>query len=235
MKTGKLYLIPTIIGETDLNKVIPAYNIEIINNIDEFIVEKEKTARRFLKKIGINKPLDSLVFHLLNKNTKFNEITSYLDVADIGKNIAILSEAGSPCIADPGSEIVKMAHKKNIQVIPLIGPSSILLSLMASGFNGQNFTFHGYLPIEKKARINKINQLEKNAYRQDQTQIFIEAPYRNKQLLEAILRVCSKETLLCIACNLTQTDEYIASKTISEWKRQIPDIHKKTTVFLIYK
>jgi 16S rRNA (cytidine1402-2'-O)-methyltransferase len=152
-----------------------------------------------------------------------------------GKNIGLLSEAGTPCIADPGSDIVKIAHEKNIKIIPLIGPSSIILSLMASGFNGQNFAFHGYLPIENNARSKKIKELEKTLFREDQTQIFIETPYRNMKLLNSILENCSNKTNLCIASDITLDSEFIISKSIYNWKKNIPEINKKPTIFLLYK
>ncbi len=235
LNKGKLYLIPTTLGEGDFKKVIPSYNIEIIKTIDEFIVEEIKTARRFLKKIGFYLNFNDITFHILNEHTDKIDISSYLDSISLGKDIGLMSEAGTPCVADPGAEIVKIAHKKNIKIVPLIGPSSILLSIMASGFNGQNFAFVGYLPIKILERKRKIRELEKLVYQKNQTQIFIEAPYRNNQLLETILKTCYDETLLCIACNLTLADEFISTKTIKQWRKQSPDIHKKTTIFLLYK
>ncbi len=235
MQKGKLYLIPSTIGDTEVNKVLPSFNIEIINKIETFIVEELRTARRFLKKSGILKPIDDLTFYILNEHTKSDEIYNYLEVIDKGYNIGLLSEAGVPCIADPGADIVRIAQQKNIEIIPLVGPSSILLSLMASGFNGQNFSFLGYLPIDKKLRFDKIREIERNVYQNNQTQIFIEAPYRNNQLLEALLSSCRNETLLCVACDLTLSGEYIKTRSIADWKKQKFDFHKKATVFLIYK
>jgi 16S rRNA (cytidine1402-2'-O)-methyltransferase len=231
---GKLYLIPSSLGNSRLNSIIPEYNSIIINRLDEFIVENIRTARRFLKKTGFKKSFDNITFHILNKHSDQTEILSYLNSTDKGKDIGLLSEAGTPCIADPGAEIVRMAHQKNIRVIPLVGPSSIFLALMASGFNGQNFVFHGYLPIKKYLKINKIKTLEKDAQQKDQAQIFIETPYRNKQLLDSIIETCNKETLLCIACNITLENEFIITKTIAEWSKNLPDIHKRPTVFLLY-
>jgi len=231
---GKLYLIPSSLGNNKLNNIIPEYNSIIINRLDEFIVENIRTARRFLKKTGFKKSFDNITFHILNKHSDQTEILSYLNSTDKGKDIGLLSEAGTPCIADPGADIVKMAHQKNIRIIPLVGPSSIYLALMASGFNGQNFVFHGYLPIKKYLKINKIKTLEKDAKQKDQTQIFIETPYRNKQLLDSIIETCNKETLLCIACNITLENEFIITKTIAEWSKKPPDIHKRPTVFLLY-
>lgn len=235
MQKGKLYLIPSTIGESSVNKVIPSYNVEIINKIDTFIVEEVRTARRFLKKAGILKPIDDLTFLILNEHTKFEEILNYLEVIDNGNNIGLLSEAGVPCIADPGADIVKIAQEKNIDVVPLVGPSSILMSLMASGFNGQNFAFLGYLPIDKKMRSDKIREIERNIYQNDQTQLFIEAPYRNNQLIEALMSTCRNDTMLCIACDVSLDKEFIKTKSITNWKKTKFDFHKRATVFLLYK
>ena len=231
---GKLYLIPSSLGNSKLNSIIPEYNSKIINRLDEFIVENIRTARRFLKKTGFKKSFDNITFYILDKHSDQTEILSYLNSIDKGKDIGLLSEAGTPCIADPGAEIVRMAHQKNIRVIPLVGPSSIFLALMASGFNGQNFVFHGYLPVKKYLKINKIKTLEKDAQQKNQTQIFIETPYRNKQLLDSIIETCNKETLLCIACDITLKNEFITTKTIAEWSKNLPEIHKRPTVFLLY-
>lgn len=235
MKKGKLYLIPSTIGDTKIDRVIPSYNSEIINNIDYYIVEELKTARRYLKKAGIIKPIDELTFYILNEHTKAENIINYLEMIDKGKNIGLLSEAGVPCIADPGADIVRIAQEKNIEIIPLTGPSSIILSLMASGFNGQNFAFLGYLPIDKKLRSDKLKEIEKNIYQNNQTQIFIEAPYRNNQLIEAILNSCRNDSFLCIASEITSENEFIKTKSIAEWKKTKYDFHKKNTVFLLYK
>ena len=236
IEKGKLYLIPTTLGDTsETADVMPTSVNQIINTIDEYIVENEKSARHYLKKMGIKKPLQEIILHPLNQHTKANEIESYLNSIVQGKNIGILSEAGCPAIADPGSEVVKIAQRKNIQVIPLVGPSSILLALMASGFNGQSFTFNGYLPKERSERITKIKDLERIAQRKNQTQIFIETPYRNMHLLEDIVASCEGTTLLCIACDITLPTEYIKTKSINEWKKQLPDINKKPAIFLIYK
>jgi 16S rRNA (cytidine1402-2'-O)-methyltransferase len=233
--TGILYIIPTNLGCSDINKISPPFNIKIINTLNEFIVEKIRTARRYFKSIGYTKSLDNIIFHTINKYTVHNELTGFLNSAINGKNIGLLSEAGCPCIADPGADIVKIAQQKNIKVIPLTGPNSILLGLMASGFNGQNFAFSGYLPINKEERTKKIKQIEKKIYNNNQTQIFIETPYRNVSLFEDILKTCENKTLLCIATNITLKDESIITKPICEWKKSLPDIHKKATVFLLYK
>lgn len=235
MQKGKLYLIPSFLSDSSQSKVFPEWNAEIIYSLDEFIVEEIKTARRFLRKIGYKNPFDEVEFHILNEHTDITKIHSYLNCINTGNSIGLLSEAGTPCIADPGAEIVKIAHIANIQVIPLIGPSSIMLALMASGFNGQNFIFHGYLPIDKKERIKKLKKLEHNAFKLNQTQIFIETPYRNNQMFRSIIDNCSAETFLCVACNITSGDEDISTKTIREWRKSVPDLHKKPVVFLIYQ
>ncbi len=234
-KIGNLYLIPSSIGSQETRKILPEYNILIMNQLDEFIVENERTTRRFLKSVGYTQSLDKLKLHILDKHTDFAEYPSFLNSVLEGKNVGLLSEAGVPCVADPGASIVKMAHQKNIKVIPLTGPSSIILSLMASGFNGQNFVFHGYLPIENYARAKKIKEIEKTIFREDQTQIFIETPYRNMKILNSLLENCSNKTLLCIACDITLDSEYIESKSIYKWKENAPEINKRPTVFLLYK
>jgi len=234
-ESGTLFLIPSIISENTSEKVLPSYLIAVINDLDEFIVEDERTARRFLKVAGYLKPLDSLILHQLNKHTDATELPSFINSLLQGKNVGLLSEAGCPCVADPGSAIVKIAHEHQIVVKPLVGPSSIMLALMASGLNGQSFVFHGYLPIEKNARIKKIKELENKAGRENQTQIFMEAPFRNMQLLNDILHSCNSGTSLCIACDITGSSEFIQTKSISEWKKKIPELHKKTVIFLLYK
>jgi 16S rRNA (cytidine1402-2'-O)-methyltransferase len=232
---GTLYLIPTTLGDTaETADVIPVKVNTIINQIDEYIVENEKSARHYLKKVGIKKPLQEILLHPLNQHTAPQEISGYLKSIAEGKNIGIISEAGCPGVADPGAEVVAIAHTRNIKVVPLVGPSSILLSLMASGFNGQCFTFHGYLPKERPDRIKKLKELEKAAQKQ-QTQLFIETPYRNMHLLEDILGTCDGTTKLCIACDITLPTEFIKTKRIAEWKKQLPDINKKPTIFLICK
>src|SRR3954464_2020660 len=199
---GILYLIPTTLGDTaETADVIPVKITSIINQIDEYIVENEKSARHYLKKVGIQKPLQEVILHPLNQHTPLQEISGYLKAIEEGKNIGVISEAGCPGVADPGAEVVAIAHERNIKVIPLVGPSSILLSLMASGFNGQSFTFHGYLPIDKLQRANKIKELEALSERHNQTQLFIETPFRNNPMLEEILKSCNPQTRLCIACN----------------------------------
>ena len=233
---GKLYLIPTTLGDTsETTDVIPLKVNQIINTIDEYIVENEKSARHYLKKIGIKKALQEIILHPLNTRTEAYEISSFMKSLYEGKDIGIISEAGCPGIADPGAEVVKLAHANNIDVIPLVGPSSILLALMASGFNGQNFAFNGYLPKERPDRIKKIKELEKLAITKNQTQLFIETPYRNMHIVEDILSSCDDKTKLCIACDITLPKEYIKTKRISDWKFKTPDIAKRPAIFLIYK
>jgi 16S rRNA (cytidine1402-2'-O)-methyltransferase len=236
MEKGKIYLIPTTLGDTaETADVLPIKINEIINSIDEYIVENEKSARHYLKKMGIKKPLQEIVLHPLNQHTEAKDISSYLNSIQLGKHIGVISEAGCPGVADPGADVVKIAHEKNIDVVPLVGPSSILLSLMASGFNGQNFAFNGYLPKERGERIKKLKELETLVYKRKQTQLFIETPYRNMHLLEDILSSCEGKTKLCIACDITLPSEFVKTKPIYEWKKQIPDINKKPTIFLIYQ
>lgn len=236
IEKGKLYLIPTTLGDTaETADVLPVKINEIINTIDEYIVENEKSARHYLKKMGIKKPLPEIILHPLNQHTKPHEISTYLNAIAEGKNIGIISEAGCPGVADPGADVVKSAHEKNITVIPLVGPSSILMSLMASGFNGQNFAFNGYLPKERSERIKKIKELERLAIQKNQTQMFIETPYRNMHLLDDMIVNCEKQTKLCIACDISLPTEFIKTKTIGAWKNQLPEINKRPTIFLLNK
>ena len=235
-KKGTLYLIPTTLGDTaETADVLPVKINRLINTIDEYIVENEKTARHYLKKMGIAKPLQEIILHPLNQHTEPKDISGYLNAIAEGKDIGVISEAGCPGVADPGADVVKIAHEKNITVVPLVGPSSILMSLMASGFNGQNFAFNGYLPKERGDRIRKIKELEMLALKKSQTQLFIETPYRNMHLLEDLVEQCEKQTKLCIACDISLPTEFIKTKSISEWKKQLPDIAKRPTIFLINK
>ncbi|MFA4851631.1 MAG: SAM-dependent methyltransferase [Bacteroidales bacterium] len=234
-KTGTLFLIPSAIAENTTESVLPSYVIKLISDLDEFIVENERTARRYLKNIGYEKPLQTLVLHTLNKHTDTSEIHGFINSLLNGKDIGMLSEAGCPCIADPGAIVVMLAHEHKINVKPLVGPSSILLALIASGFNGQNFTFNGYLPIDKCRRIKKIKELESKAIREDQTQIFMETPFRNMQLFRDILSSCNPSTHLCIAADITGADELIRTRTIREWKNKSLELHKRTVIFLLYK
>jgi 16S rRNA (cytidine1402-2'-O)-methyltransferase len=230
---GKIYLIPITLGPTLIEHVIPEYVKRIICTIDYYIVENVRTARRFLKKAGIQSSIDDLRFMILDKHTQPEEPEFFLLPIYKNKNIGIISEAGVPCIADPGAEIVRLAHAKNIQVIPLTGPSSIFLALMASGLNGQNFAFVGYLPVKSPDRIKKFRFLEKRSREENQSQIFMETPYRNQKLLEDLLKTCRPDTKLCIACDITFTREFIKTKTIQEWKANIPDINKRPAIFIL--
>jgi 16S rRNA (cytidine1402-2'-O)-methyltransferase len=235
MNKGKIYLIPTTLGSLDeLEKVLPDYNTTIVHQLDEFIVEQLRTARRFLVKINHPLDIDDLKFHEMNKHTHPNEISSYLNPVIKGKSIGLLSEAGTPCVADPGATIVQIAHEQGIEVVPLVGPNSIILALMASGFNGQQFTFHGYLPVDKQALLKKIRDIESIARSLKQTQIFIETPYRNNQMLTKLTEVCRPDTKVCVATNLTMESESIKTKRIQDWKKETVDLHKKPTVFLLY-
>lgn len=232
---ASLYLIPVTLGETEINKVLPSYNREVILQIRHFIVENERTARRFLKKTDPAINIDELTFFVLNKHTSAVDLSGFLQPVEEGNSVGIISEAGCPAIADPGADVVAIAQQKNIPVIPLVGPSSILLALMASGFNGQSFAFHGYLPIDNDSRIKSIKNLEQRVYSESQTQLFIETPYRNGKLVEDILRTCKSTTKLCIAADITCENEYIKTRTVGEWKRQVPDLSKRPCLFLIYK
>ncbi len=230
-----LFLIPVTLGETELDRVLPNYNLKVIPDIRYFIVENIRSARRFLKKVDRSINIDQLSFVELNKHTSPAEISSFLEPLAQGENVGILSEAGCPAIADPGADVVAIAQKRGFRVVPLVGPSSILLALMASGFNGQNFAFHGYLPIESTERINAIKRLESRIYAENQTQLFIETPYRNHKLIEELIKTCRPSTKLCIAANVTCEDEFIRVRPVKEWTNQIPDLSKKPTLFLLYK
>ena len=232
---ASLFLIPVTLGETAIDRALPPYNREIISQINHFIVENIRSARRFLKKTDNTVDIDNLTFFELNKHTSPENISDYLKPISEGHSVGVISEAGCPAIADPGADIVAIAQRKNIPVIPLVGPSSIVLSLMASGFNGQSFAFNGYLPIDSNERISKLKSLEQRVYAENQTQLFIETPYRNQKLAEDILKTCKPSTKLCIAADITCEGEYIKTKTISEWKKQLPNLDKKPCVFLIYK
>ena len=230
-----LFLIPVTLGETTIDQVLPSYNCEIISQISYFIVENIRSARRFLKKTNATIDIDNLTFFELNKHTSPDNISGFLKPISEGHSVGVISEAGCPAIADPGADVVAIAQRKNIPVVPLVGPSSILMSLMASGFNGQSFAFHGYLPIDSNERILKLKSLEQRVYAEKQTQLFIETPYRNQKLVEDILKICKPSTKLCIAADITCEGEYIKTKTISEWKTQFSNLDKRPCIFLIYK
>lgn len=231
---GKLFLIPCPVGIWDDSlQTIPAHTLSVIPTLNEFIVEDIRTARRYIKKVYPEADIDNTTFHLLNKHIKYNEILEYLQSAEIGNNIGLLSESGCPAIADPGALIVEIAHEKNIQVVPLVGPSSIILALMASGFNGQQFAFNGYLPIEKVERSKALRLLEATSAKLNQSQIFIETPFRNNQMLSEIVSVCRDDSRLCIASEITTPEEFVQTKSIYKWRTTKIDLHKKNVVFVL--
>jgi len=230
---GKLYLIPTTLGENQPLEVLPISIKRAIENTNYYIVENEKTARKAIKKISPSKAQSKLQIEVLNKYTEQAEIPNFLQPCLEGIDVGVLSEAGCPGIADPGAEVVKIAHEKGIQVVPLVGPSSIFLALMASGMNGQNFTFNGYLPIDSSERKKTLKQLEKTSITKQQSQIFIETPYRNDKLLAEILNSLSTQTMLCIACDITLANEFIATKSVAAWKKSPVNLHKRPSIFII--
>jgi 16S rRNA (cytidine1402-2'-O)-methyltransferase len=232
---ASLFLIPVPLGDTDHRKVLPDYNGDIILTIRYFIVENVRTARRFLKKAEPSILIDGLTFYELNKHTSPDVVAGYLKPLSQGESVGVISEAGCPAVADPGADVVAIAQRKKYPVVPLVGPSSILLSLMASGFNGQSFAFNGYLPIEAAERTSAIKRLENRIYAENQTQLFIETPYRNNKLLQELIRTCRASTKLCIASDITCNDEEIITKPVKEWREKAPDLSKKPAIFLIYK
>jgi 16S rRNA (cytidine1402-2'-O)-methyltransferase len=236
-KTGTLYLIPTILADDTADQVISPQVKETVRHLTYFIVENLRTARRYVKSICPELVIEQLNFVQVDKDATPAQVQASLKpLLEQGIDAGIISEAGCPGIADPGAEVVKYAHQKGIRVVPFAGPSAILLSLMGSGFNGQRFAFHGYLPIEKGPRLQALRNLEKEMLQRDQTQIFMETPYRNNKLLEDLVQTLSGSTRLCIAANITSPEhELIQTKTIADWKKQLPDIHKQPAVFLIYK
>lgn len=232
---GTLYLVPNTLGKTSENNSIPEYVLEVIRRLDVLIVENVQTAARYLQWVGDTVPEYEIDFLLLNKKTPIQEIVSFLKPLKKGRDAGLLSEAGCPVVADPGSELIKMAHDNGIKVSPLVGPSSILLALMGSGFNGQQFTFHGYLPIDKNKRQAAIQKLERQSQSEGGTQIFMEAPHRNDAIKKDVINYCAPPTRFCTATNLTLPDEQIISKKVSEWRKDPgPSIHKEPTIFLIY-
>lgn len=230
---GNLYLIPTTLGESDTARVIPSEVSSIVKGISYFIVENIRTARRYLRKMDPALNIDELQFFELNQHTDSQVTEAYLNPILEGFDVGIISEAGCPGIADPGAEVVRQAHIKHIRVIPLVGPSSILLSLMASGMNGQNFAFIGYIPVKPAVRVKAIREIEKRSGVEKQTQIFIEAPYRNTQLINDLINTLNDQTRLCIACDITLDTEYIKTQTVSQWKKGVPDLNKRPAIFLI--
>src|ERR1035437_5690173 len=230
-----LYLIPTSLGECSFDKILPAQNTQIVTDLKHFVGEDVRTARRFLKNANPAIEINDLTFYVLNQHTTPEELSNFLSPMFAGHDLGVLSEAGCPAIADPGADVVAIAQKHNITVVPLVGPSSILLALMASGFNGQSFAFAGYLPIERAERSKALKKLETRAYNESQSQIFIETPYRNMKMLEEILQTCQPNTQLCIAADITLETEFIKTKTVKEWKSKLPDLNKRPCIFILYK
>ena len=230
-----LYLLPVTLGDTPLENVLPVYNNEVTRQIKHFIVEDVRTARRFLKKVDRDINIDELTFYPLNKHTSPDDISGYLKPLINGLSMGVISEAGCPAVADPGADVVAIAQALKLKVVPLVGPSSIILSVMASGFNGQSFAFHGYLPIEPAERVKKLKMLEQRAYSESQTQLFIETPYRNHKMIDDIISNCKPNTKLCVAANITCADEFIQTRSVKEWKGHLPDLSKIPCIFLLYR
>ncbi len=234
MSTGTLYLIPVTLGDDVISKALPPDVVSIAQRLDTFVVENEKTARRFLGAVKTSRPVRELSLLTLNEHTTDKELPALLAPLLEGRDVGLMSEAGCPGVADPGAQLVALAHRKNLRVVPLVGPSSILLALMASGLDGQRFTFLGYLPSEKNERVRKLKEIEAESCKRRETQIFIETPYRNQHLLEDILATCHPETRLCLACDVSLANEIIISKPVGTWKNaSMPDLHKRPTVFLL--
>ncbi len=233
---GFLYLIPTLLGGDEVQRCVPDFNLQIIMGLRHFVVEEIRTARRFLRKISPTFPIDGCQFQELNEHTQILNSEEWLAPVFQGRSVGLLSEAGLPCIADPGANLVLSAHRMGIQVVPLMGASSIFSALMASGLSGQQFTFHGYLPKEKNALLKQIHKMESDSARNAYAQIFIETPYKNNQLWELLLENCQNETYLCVAANITLDNEYIVTKTIADWKKTArPDLHKQPALFILQR
>ncbi len=240
-----LYLIPVTLGDTPIEQVLPAYNREVILGIRHFIVENIRSARRFLKKVDSSIEIDNLTFYELNQHTDRRNIDTYLDALRHGEPVGIISEAGCPAVADPGADVVAIAQRKSLKVVPLVGPSSIIMSVMGSGFNGQSFAFHGYLPIDESKRAQRLKQLEARVYSEDQTQLFIETPYRNMKMMQTLLQVLRPQTRICLAADITCPDESIHTYAVAEWKKllqgakseneQLKLVPRCPAIFLIYK
>lgn len=245
MLDAALYLIPVTLGETPIEQVLPTHNREVILGIRHFIVENIRSARRFLKKVDQSIDIDSLTFYELNQHTDRRTIDPYLDPLRKGQPIGVISEAGCPAVADPGADVVAIAQRAGFRVVPLVGPSSIIMSVMGSGFNGQSFAFHGYLPIEDGQRMQRLKQLETRVYNEDQTQLFIETPYRNLRMMQTLLQVLRPQTRICLAANITCPDESIRTRSVAEWKKLLQSARSEEekqkivprcpAIFLIYK
>ena len=233
MQKGKLYMIPNTLGDSELSTVLPAIISETVSELRYFIVENVRNARRFIKKMKADFNIDSSTFLLMDKHANTKEFESYLEPALQGHSIGVISEAGCPGIADPGAALTIIAHRKGIQVVPLVGPSSIFLTLMASGLNGQQFSFHGYLPIDKNQRIKKLKALEQKSMKNHTSHIFIETPYRNEQLLDVMKRTLNPATLLCLGKNITLENEWIKTQTIQNWRKMTVTLHKEPAIFIL--
>lgn len=224
------------LGDTPLSQVLPDYNTDIIRNIKFFIVEDLRSAHRFLKKVDREIDIDTLTFFAMGKHASSDAFASYLRPLEQGMSVGVISEAGCPAVADPGADVVAIAQRKGLRVVPLVGPSSMILAVMASGFNGQSFAFNGYLPIDPSERTKRIKMLEQRVYAEHQTQLFIETPYRNAKMFDEIIRTCRPQTRLCVAAGITCKEEYIRTRTVQEWrKHSLPDLSKVPAIFLIYK
>lgn len=231
-----LYLIPVTLGETSTDQVLPSYNHDIIMGIRHFIVENVRSARRFLRQTDREFPIDDSTFYEMGKHADEHQFSQYLQALRDGKPMGVISEAGCPAVADPGADIVAIAQRQNLRVIPLVGPSSMIMAVMASGLNGQSFAFNGYLPVDDADRARKLKALESRAWNEYQTQLFIETPYRNQKMFQALLQSLRPQTRMCIAAGITTADEYIHTHTIAEWKKkQLPDLSKVPAIFLINK
>lgn len=230
---ASLYLVPNVLAEGDWQSVMPATVFTVLTSTKFYIVENIRTARRFMKQVNRDIDIDSCTFYEINKHTKPQDLPQFLKPLEQGNDVAVISEAGCPGVADPGADVVRLAHQKEFKVVPIVGPSSILLALMASGLNGQNFAFRGYLPVKPNERSRELANLERKIKASGQTQIFIETPYRNNHMVEEILRSCAPSTLLCIAANITGENEFIATKTVQQWKGKVPDLHKQPVIFLL--
>lgn len=234
MKLGTLYLIPVTLGDDNITRVLPPEVVSVAQTLETFVVESEKSARHFLSTIKTSKPVRELTLNLLNEHTEDKALPDLLKPLLAGQDVGLMSDAGCPGVADPGAKLVELAHLKGIKVVPFVGPSSILLSMMASGLNGQQFAFLGYLPVDKAQRNQKLKEIEKRSLTHKETQLFIETPYRNQHMLEAILSTCQPNTRLCLACDISLATEMIVTRTIANWKKTpMPDLHKRPTVFLL--
>lgn len=231
---GTLYLIPTPLGNSPLNTVLPEETRAVAKRLNHFVVEQAKTARAFLKQVGTERPIQQLHLAELNEHTRAEALDSLLAPLHDGHDVGLLSEAGCPAVADPGANLVRLAHRHGITVKPLVGPSSILLALMGSGLVGQRFAFHGYLPAKPEARAKAIRDLETRAQREDAAQVFIETPYRNTALLDTLLSVCRPDTQLSIAVDLTTAQEFIRTQSVTDWRKALPNLDKRPTVFLLW-